>query len=75
MPATLTGRGAQVVVDPLSNTAKAMRGAYATTFEANAAKVAAECSLVPWQTATARMAHHDRRHRSRTDVNPAAAPP
>ena len=42
MPATATGRGAQVVLDPLSDTAKAVRGAYATTFEANAAKVAAD---------------------------------
>ena len=42
MPATATGRGAQVVVDPFSDTAKAMRGAYAATFEANAAKVAAD---------------------------------
>ena len=42
MPATLTGRGAQVVLDPLSNTTKAVRGAFATTFEANAAKVAAD---------------------------------
>jgi hypothetical protein len=42
MPATATGRGAQVVLDPLSNTTKAVRGAYAPTFEANAAKVAAD---------------------------------
>jgi hypothetical protein len=42
MPATATGRGAQVVVDPFSDTAKAMRGAYATTFEGNAAKIAAD---------------------------------
>jgi hypothetical protein len=42
MPATATGRGAQVVVDPFSDTAKAMRGAYAATYEANAAKVAAD---------------------------------
>lgn len=42
MPATATGRGAQVVIDPLSNTAKAIRGAYAATYEANAAKVAAD---------------------------------
>jgi hypothetical protein len=42
MPATTTGRGAQVVLDPLSNTTKAVRGAYASTFEANAAKVAAD---------------------------------
>ena len=42
MPATATGRGAQVIVDPMSDTAKAIRGAYATTFEGNAAKVAAD---------------------------------
>jgi hypothetical protein len=30
------------VIDPLSNTAKAIRGAYAATYEANAAKVAAD---------------------------------
>jgi hypothetical protein len=42
MPATATGRGAQVVLDPQTNTTKAVRGAYASTFEANAAKVAAD---------------------------------
>ena len=42
MPATATGRGAQVVLDSQSDTAKAVRGAYAATFEANAAKVAAD---------------------------------
>jgi hypothetical protein len=42
MPATATGRGAQVVLDPLSDTAKAVRGAYATTYEGNRAKVAAD---------------------------------
>ena len=42
MPATATGRGAQVIVDPTSDTAKAMRGAYATTFEGNIAKIAAD---------------------------------
>jgi hypothetical protein len=42
MPATATGRGAQVVLDPLSDTVKAARGAYATTFVGNAAKVAAD---------------------------------
>jgi hypothetical protein len=42
MPATATGRGAQVLVDPMSDTAKAIRGAYAATFEANTAKVAAD---------------------------------
>ena len=42
MPATATGRGAQVVLDPLSDTAKAVRGAYAASFDANAAKTAAD---------------------------------
>jgi hypothetical protein len=42
MPATATGRGAQVLVDPTSDTAKAIRGAYATTFEGNTAKIAAD---------------------------------
>ena len=42
MPATATGRGAQVVLDPLSDTAKAVRGAYAGDFVSNAAKVAAD---------------------------------
>jgi hypothetical protein len=42
MPATLTGRGAQVVLDPMSDTVKAIRGAYAATYEANAAKHAAD---------------------------------
>jgi hypothetical protein len=42
MPATATGRGAQVIVDPTSDTAKAIRGAYAATLEANNAKVAAD---------------------------------
>jgi hypothetical protein len=42
MPATATGRGAQVVIDPGSDTEKAIRGSYATTLEANAAKVAAD---------------------------------
>ena len=42
MPATSTGRGAQVIVDPMSDTAKAIRGAYAATIEANTAKVASD---------------------------------
>jgi len=42
MPATATGRGAQVVLDPQSATVKAIRGSFASTFEANAAKVAAD---------------------------------
>jgi hypothetical protein len=42
MPATATGRGAQVVLDPTSATAQAVRGAYASTMEANRAKVAAD---------------------------------
>lgn len=42
MPATATGRGAQVVIDPGSDTEKAIRGAYATTLEANTLKVAAD---------------------------------
>jgi hypothetical protein len=42
MSATATGRGAQVVLDPSSDTAKAIRGAYATTFVGNAAKVASD---------------------------------
>jgi hypothetical protein len=42
MPATATGRGAQVVLDPSSATAQAVRGAYAATMEANRAKVAAD---------------------------------
>jgi hypothetical protein len=39
MPATATGRGAQVLVDPSTDTAKAIRGAYANTLELNTAKV------------------------------------
>jgi len=39
MPATATGRGAQVIVDPGSDTEKAIRGAFAATLEANLAKV------------------------------------
>lgn len=35
MPATATGRGAQVVLDPIGDHAKAARGAYAPTLEAN----------------------------------------
>lgn len=42
MPATETGRGAQVIIDPTSDTAMAIRGAYADTMEANLAKVAAD---------------------------------
>ena len=42
MPATATGRGAQVVLDPSSATAQAVRGAYGATMEANRAKVAAD---------------------------------
>ena len=42
MPATATGRGAQVVLDPFSDTAKAVRGAYANDFVSNATKVAAD---------------------------------
>jgi hypothetical protein len=38
MPATLTGRGAQVVLDPIGDHAKAARGAYATSLEANTQK-------------------------------------
>jgi len=38
MPATLTGRGAQVVLDPFGDHAKAARGAYAATLELNTAK-------------------------------------
>jgi hypothetical protein len=38
MPATATGRGAQVVLDPLSDHAKAARGAYAATLELNTQK-------------------------------------
>ena len=38
MPATLTGRGAQVVLDPLGDHAKAARGAYAPTLERNLQK-------------------------------------
>lgn len=39
MPTTPTGRGAQVIVDPGSLTAKAIRGSYASTMEANLAQV------------------------------------
>ena len=39
MSATATGRGAQVIVDPGSDTEKAIRGAYAPTLEGNIAKV------------------------------------
>ena len=39
MPATATGRGAQVVVDPGSDTERAIRGSYANTLEDNLAKV------------------------------------
>lgn len=42
MPATATGRGAQVVLDPMSDTVKAIRGAYAATYEGNVAKVRAD---------------------------------
>ena len=38
MPATLTGRGAQVVLDPLSDHAAAARGAFAPTLERNLQK-------------------------------------
>jgi len=38
MPVTLTGRGAQVVLDPIGDHAKAARGAYAATLELNTAK-------------------------------------
>jgi|SoimicmetaTmtLPC_FD_contig_51_3431297_length_1127_multi_2_in_0_out_0_2 hypothetical protein len=38
MPATATGRGAQVVLDPIGDHAKAARGAYAATLELNLAK-------------------------------------
>ncbi len=38
MPVTLTGRGAQVVLDPIGDHAKAARGAYAATLEANIQK-------------------------------------
>jgi len=38
MPATATGRGAQVVLDPIGDPAKAARGAYAATLELNLAK-------------------------------------
>jgi len=39
MPATATGRGAQVVLDPIGDPAKAARGAYAPTLELNLAKL------------------------------------
>ena len=42
MPATATGRGAQVIVDPGSDTGRAIRGSYANTLEANTAKVRAD---------------------------------
>jgi hypothetical protein len=42
MPATSTGRGAQVIIDPGSDTEKAIRGAYASSIEANTAKVRAD---------------------------------
>lgn len=42
MPATATGRGAQVIIDPASDTALAIRGAWAPTMEENAAKVLAD---------------------------------
>jgi hypothetical protein len=38
MPATATGRGAQVVLDPIGDPAKAARGAYAATLELNLLK-------------------------------------
>lgn len=38
MPVTPTGRGAQIVLDPIGDYAKAARGAYATTLEANLLK-------------------------------------
>lgn len=38
MPATATGRGGQVVLDPLSDHAKAARGSYAATLELNTQK-------------------------------------
>ena len=38
MPATATGRGAQVVLDPIGDHAKAARGAYAPTLERNLQK-------------------------------------
>jgi hypothetical protein len=38
MPATATGRGAQVVLDPVGDHAMAARGAYAPTLERNLQK-------------------------------------
>ena len=38
MPATATGRGAQVVLDPVGDHAKAARGAYAASLELNVQK-------------------------------------